>query len=123
MLMNSVVEVLGRIHPSLAQLQGPPLAIFLLVVALTSVFLVGYAIKGTQVAIQPRSALRGVRALRKANRTPRPEELVPLFRREATQVSLGGIRRYVTRSHEGFGRRLGYHGTEGYGSSGDFLHS
>jgi hypothetical protein len=80
--MKWIVETLEKLHPSLAKLQGVPLGIFLLVAALTSLFLIGYLIKGTQVAYQLRSALKGVRALQKIKKTPKPAELERLFKTE-----------------------------------------
>lgn len=77
-----IVEMLEGLHPSLAKLQGVPLGVFLLVAALTLLFLIGYAIKGTQVALQLLSALRGVRALQRAKKTPNPAELERLFKAE-----------------------------------------
>lgn len=77
-----IVEMLEGLHPSLAKLQGVPLGIFLLVAALTLLFLMGYTIKGTQVAFQLLSALKGVRALQKAKKTPNPAELERLFKAE-----------------------------------------
>lgn len=77
-----IVEMLEGLHPSLAKLQGVPLGIFLLVAALTLLFLMGYTIKGTQVAFQLLSALKGVRALQRAKKTPNPAELERLFKAE-----------------------------------------
>lgn len=80
--MNWISKALGDIHPSLSSLQNVPLYIFLIVVALTLFFLVGYAIKGTQVWWQLWSAVRAVRSLRSSKAAPRPEEVGKAFRWE-----------------------------------------
>ncbi|MNZ19479.1 hypothetical protein D3C78_365070 [compost metagenome] len=80
--MSWILDALGGLHPSLATLQGLPLLIFLLVAVLTLLFLLGYAIKGTQVCRQLRFALKGIRALKKEQRPPKSEELAKLFKAE-----------------------------------------
>lgn len=80
--MNWITEFLGTVHPSLTNLQGAPLYIFVVVVMLTLAFLVGYGVKGTQVALQLNHALRGVRSLKQAKRTPSASEMAPLFQTE-----------------------------------------
>lgn len=65
--MNSIIQMLGQIHPSLSTLRGGPLWVFLLVVALTLIFFLGYALKGGQVWWQLRSAVHGVQNLRRPN--------------------------------------------------------
>lgn len=80
--MNWISKALGDIHPSLSSLQNVPLYIFLIVVALTFFFLVGYAIKGTQVWWQLWSAVRAVQSLRSGKAAPRPEEVGKAFRWE-----------------------------------------
>ncbi len=78
--MNWIIEHLGKFHLSLGKLQGAPLSIFLLVVTLTMFFLIGYAFKGTQIYLQLRAALRGVRSVQKTKNTPRPEDIGKIFR-------------------------------------------
>lgn len=80
--MNQVSKALGEVHPSLASLHGLPLYVFLLVVVLTLAFLVGYAIKGTQVWSQLRYAIKTVQSLRAAGPAPSPEQVSPAFQRE-----------------------------------------
>ena len=80
--MNEISKVLGGVHPSLAVLQGVPLYVFLLVIALTLLFLVGYAFKGTQVWWQIWSALRAVKALLNDKAPPDPVEVGKAFRWE-----------------------------------------
>lgn len=80
--MNQVSKALGNIHPSLANLHGLPLYVFLLVAGLTLAFLVGYAIKGTQVWSQLRSAIKAVRILRATGPAPDPEQVRPAFQKE-----------------------------------------
>lgn len=78
--MNDIAQVLGNLHPSLENLQGFPLVVFLLVVFLTAIFLLGYAIKGTQVWWQLSSVSRAVRARR--GDSPSPEEVGRAFKWE-----------------------------------------
>ena len=80
--MNGISKALGDIHPSLSSLQNLPLYIFLIVVALTLFFLVGYAIKGTQVWWQLWSAVRAVQSLHNGKAAPRPEEVGKAFQWE-----------------------------------------
>lgn len=80
--MNEISKTLGEIHPSLATLQGVPLYVFLLVIALTALFLLGYAFKGSQVWWQIWSVLRAVKALRDDKGAPDPAEVGKAFRRE-----------------------------------------
>lgn len=80
--MNQVSKALGDIHPSLASLHGLPLYVFLLVAVLTLAFLVGYAIKGTQVWWQLRFAIKAVRGLRASGPAPDPEQVRPAFQKE-----------------------------------------
>ncbi len=80
--MNEISKMLGEIHPSLATLQGVPLYVFLLVIALTALFLLGYAVKGSQVWWQIWSALRAVKALRDDKAAPDPAEVGKAFRWE-----------------------------------------
>lgn len=80
--MNQLSKALGEVHPSLASLYGLPLYVFLLVAALTLAFLVGYAIKGTQVWWQLRFAIKAVRNLRAAGPAPDPQQVSPAFQKE-----------------------------------------
>lgn len=80
--MNQVSRALGEFHPSLASLYGLPLYVFVLVAALTLAFLVGYAIKGTQVWWQLREAVKAVRGLRAVGTAPDPEQVRPAFQKE-----------------------------------------
>lgn len=80
--MNQVSKALGEVHSSLASLHGLPLYVFLLVAVLTLAFLVGYAIKGSQVWWQLRFAIKAVRGLRAAGTAPDPEQVSPAFQKE-----------------------------------------
>lgn len=80
--MNEFSKALGAIHPSLQALHGLPLYVFLLVAVLTFVFLVGYAIKGTQVWWQIRFVLKEVRGFRKSGVAPDPKDVGRAFRWE-----------------------------------------
>lgn len=80
--MNQVSKALGEVHPSLASLHGLPLYVFLLVAVLTLAFLVGYAIKGSQVWWQLRFAVKAVRRLRAAGSAPDPKQVSAAFQKE-----------------------------------------
>ena len=80
--MNSFIEVLGVLHPSLATLTGAPLVIFAAVLALTLLFLIGYAVKGWQVVAQLRTAISGVEQKRRDGKAPDPSQLNSSFAAE-----------------------------------------
>ncbi|WP_445680983.1 anti-phage ZorAB system protein ZorA [Radicibacter daui] len=80
--MKEISNYLGLLHPTLANLNGVPLFIFLLVAALTIVFLIIYLIQGLRVWGQLSSSLKAVRRLRKAGPAPDPEEVETAFRGE-----------------------------------------
>lgn len=80
--MNSITQLLESIHPALAHLSGVPLIVFLLVVSLTIIFLVGYAIKGSQVVRQLRKVVREVRAIQVTGSAPAPADIGKYFKWE-----------------------------------------
>jgi hypothetical protein len=80
--MREIPQLLGSIHPSLSELQGVPLYVFLLVIAFTAVFALGYLIKGSQVWYQLWSAGRRIHALRANQSPPRPEEVARILKWE-----------------------------------------
>lgn len=80
--MNSTTQILESIHPALANLSGVPLVVFLLVVTLTLVFLIGYAIKGSQVLWQLRKVVGAVRAIQSTGVAPAPEDIGKYFKWE-----------------------------------------
>lgn len=80
--MDGLSKALGHMHPSLANLHGIPLWVFLLVLLLTGVFLLGYALKGTQVWWQLSSVCRTVRAARNSKASPDPAEVGRAFKSE-----------------------------------------
>ena len=57
---NALLSLLEKLHPVLGKLSGLPLWVFLIVVALTAIFLIGYLLKGFQVGWQLFAAVRGV---------------------------------------------------------------
>lgn len=77
--MNSSTQFLESIHPALANLSGVPLVVFLLVVTLTLVFLIGYAIKGFQVLRQLRKVVKEVRAIQSTGVVPAPGDIGKYF--------------------------------------------
>ena len=80
--LKGLIGTLKEIHPSLSTLHGLPLVVFIIVVTLTLLFLIGYAVKGTQVWIQLSSVIRGLRKLKKSKDTPKPADVARLFRWE-----------------------------------------
>lgn len=80
--MNALNQLLSQIDPSLGTLSGAPLWMFLLALALTLIFLCGYAIKGTQVILQIKHAIAGVRAAKKLGKAPPSSTLRSLFPNE-----------------------------------------
>ena len=80
--MNDIHTFLGAIHPSLKHLNDIPLVVFLLVLVLTIAFLLGYAIKGTQVWWQMRSLVRTVRSMRDGKTPPDPKKVGQAFKWE-----------------------------------------
>lgn len=78
----SLQDLLGQIHPILKGLSGLPLAVFLVVAALTSLFVLGYVVKGGQVGWQLWSAVRGIKALAKTNKRVRPVDASRVLSRE-----------------------------------------
>lgn len=80
--MDEISKALGQVHHSLANLHGVPLWVFLLVLLLTGIFLVGYALKGTQVWWQLSSVCRAVRAARNGDTPPDPAKVGSAFKSE-----------------------------------------
>lgn len=80
--MGEISKLLGAVHPSLESLVGLPLYVFLLVVALTGIFLLGYATQGTRVWWQLRSAARAVQKIRRTERAPNPDDVKKAFSKE-----------------------------------------
>lgn len=80
--MKEITSLLSEVHPSLQTLHGLPLWVFLLVIVLTSVFLLGYLLKGTQVWWQLRSTVRAVQSFRNQKTPPDPKEVGRAFRSE-----------------------------------------
>ena len=66
----------------LQYLQGVPAGVFWLVCTLTAVFLIGYAIKGTQVWRQLNTTMLAVRALGVNGRAPNPDVVGAAFQSE-----------------------------------------
>ena len=71
----SLLNLLGQIHPVLRDLSGLPLLVFVLVSLFTTLFILGYLIKGGQVGWQLWNAVRGIRALASANKLVKPADV------------------------------------------------
>jgi hypothetical protein len=77
-----ISNYLGLLHPDLANLNGIPLFMFLLVAAITISFLTVYTIQGLRVWWQLRSSLKVVSRLRDTGTAPKPNDVEAAFRRE-----------------------------------------
>jgi hypothetical protein len=73
--MNPIIGMLGQIHPSITTLQGGPLFLFLLVMALTLGFFLFYLVKGCQIGVPLWRAVAAIRTLRRPNNPPDPAEV------------------------------------------------
>lgn len=82
MTVIALQNLLGHFHPVLAKLSGIPLAVFLLVVAMTAAFFVGYLIQGSRVGLQLWSVVRQLRKLKKPGKPVKPADVGKVFRRE-----------------------------------------
>jgi hypothetical protein len=73
--------LLARIHPILGNLSGIPLLVFIVVVSLTAIFLVGYLTQGVRVGFEIWLAVRRINALRRANKSVKPDDVANVLRR------------------------------------------
>ena len=79
--MNArLLGFLGQIHPSLGNLSGIQLIIFLIVAGLTLLFFAGYLIQGTRVGFQLGFAIRRIKALKRASKTVKPEAVAAVLK-------------------------------------------
>tara|TARA_R110001583_G_scaffold195553_2_gene376066 strand:- start:13436 stop:15436 length:2001 start_codon:yes stop_codon:yes gene_type:complete len=73
-------ELLASLHPSLSVLDGVPMWVFIIVVALTVLVLLGYLLKGGQVGWQLWTSVRSIQAIREASRGPaKPEDIAKVL--------------------------------------------
>jgi hypothetical protein len=79
---QTLLAYLAQIHPVLGQLSGIPLAVFLIVVVLTALFVVGYAVQGLRVGWQLSTALRGINTLKTQDGPVDPDEVAKVLRGE-----------------------------------------
>lgn len=75
-------NLLGRVHPVLQSLSGIPLVIFLLVVFLTSLYVLGYLAQGGRVGWQLWSTVRRVAEMHKRDKHVKPDEVGKAFSKE-----------------------------------------
>src|SRR4051794_26679700 len=80
--MQALFTFLTQLHPSLGDLKGVPLYVFLLVIALGGAFLVGYAFQGTRVAWQLWSVVRRIRKLSAGSRQVDPKDVAEVLIKE-----------------------------------------
>lgn len=81
-MTQTLLAYLAQIHPVLGQLSGIPLAVFLIVVVLTALFVVGYAVQGLRVGWQLSTALRGINTLKTQDGPVDPDEVAKILRGE-----------------------------------------
>ena len=81
-MTTHIQDLLGQVHPILRTLSGIPLVIFLVVVCLTSLFILGYLVQGGRVGWQLWSSVRNITALRKKTKQVNPDEVGKLLKRE-----------------------------------------
>lgn len=81
-MTQTLLAYLAQIHPVLGQLSGIPLAVFLIVVVLTALFVVGYAVQGLRVGWQLSTALRGINTLKTQDGPVDPDEVAKVLRGE-----------------------------------------
>lgn len=82
MNLVSLQKLLGQIHPVLGNLTGLPLYVFLIVAALTVLFVLGYLAKGGQVGVQLWLAVRRVRRLKQKGKQAKPSDVGKVLGRE-----------------------------------------
>jgi hypothetical protein len=71
-MLARVSVLLGRINPTLGELWGLQLCIFIVVTTLTGLFLIGYLLQGTRVGIQLWMAIRRIKALARTGKNVDP---------------------------------------------------
>lgn len=81
-MTQTLLAYLAQIHPVLGQLSGIPLAVFLIVVVLTALFVVGYAVQGLRVGWQLSTALHGINTLKTQDGPVDPDEVAKVLRGE-----------------------------------------
>ena len=79
-MTSRLLELLARIHPILGNLSGIPLAVFVVVTILTSLFLLGYLTQGVRVGLQLWLAVRRLNALRSSTRPVNPKDVANILR-------------------------------------------
>ncbi|BCT69495.1 hypothetical protein NNRS527_03119 (plasmid) [Nitrosospira sp. NRS527] len=78
--MTWLANYLG--YPSLGNMSGVPLWVFIAVLVLTSLFIVSYLIQGLRVWLQLRSSIRSIQFLEKEKKPVNPSEFREIFRWE-----------------------------------------
>jgi hypothetical protein len=71
--------LLGRINPTLGELWGIQLCIFIVVTTLTGLFLVGYLLQGTRVGMQLWVAIRRIKALARSGKNVDPAAIAAVL--------------------------------------------
>lgn len=81
----TLLTFLGEIHPILRDLSGLPLVVFLIVSALTSLFVLGYLLQGGRVGWQLARAVRRVRKLGRSGQPVKPSAVAEVLKSEPFQ--------------------------------------
>lgn len=84
-MIQSILAVLSSIYPPLGALSGFPLYVFLLVLAFTSAFFIGYAVQGTRVWLQLLAAVKGIRNLTASGKKVSRSEVAAVLSKEPFQ--------------------------------------
>ena len=77
-----LLSLLMHIHPILGNLSGIPLVVFLIVIALTALFLLGYLTQGVRVGFQLWLAVRRIETLRSKSKTVKPSDVAAVLNRK-----------------------------------------
>lgn len=81
-MIQQLTALLEQLHSAFGNLTGVPFYIFLLVLALSGAFFVGYLLQGSRVAWQLWTAVRGIRMLSAAMKPVDPKEIAKLLKKE-----------------------------------------
>jgi len=79
-MIAKLLAFLAQIHPLLGNLSGTPLIVFLVVTALTLLFLVGYLTQGVRVGLQLWLAVRRIRSLKRTNTSAKASDIAEILR-------------------------------------------
>lgn len=81
-MIQPFTALLEQLHPGFGSLTGIPFYVFVLVLALSSAFFVGYLLQGSHVAWQLWAAVKKIRMLSAAKKPVDPKEIAKLLKKE-----------------------------------------